>query len=148
VCHRASVTLGSIARNDPGRGNKIGLIQRLRLASLWFIDSQAREQPTWDNIQNFIYAPRGPAAPPSQSQPTHNRLQTALGTKSRTHDRRWWKLEGRLHLEARPHLLAGHCTSRSPTSTPSCSHRPIGATSVIPLHCYGQLKDRAHKKLT
>jgi hypothetical protein len=55
VCHQASVTLGSTARNDPDQGNKVGLIQRLRLASLGFVDPQASEQPTWDNIQEFIY---------------------------------------------------------------------------------------------
>jgi hypothetical protein len=54
MCHQASVTPGSTTRNDLDRGNKVGLIQRLRLASLGFMDPQASEQPTWDNIQDFI----------------------------------------------------------------------------------------------
>jgi hypothetical protein len=33
-------------------------------------------------------APGGPAAAPSLSKPTHNRLLTALGTKSQTQDQR------------------------------------------------------------
>jgi hypothetical protein len=81
MCHQASVTPGSTGRNDPDRENKVGLIQRLRLASLGSKNPQASEQPTWDSIQDFIYplehdpkwmtggpglaAPRGLAAPPS-----------------------------------------------------------------------------------
>jgi hypothetical protein len=123
TCHQAPVTSESTARNDPDRRNKVSLIQRLRLASLGFMDAQSSEQSTCDNIQDFIYppehdpewmtrgpgpaAPRGPTAPPSRSQPTHNRLLTASGTKSRTHDRRRWESQGW------PHLLVGHCSSLS-----------------------------------
>jgi hypothetical protein len=35
--------------------------------------------------------------------------------------------QSRPHLEIRSHLLVQHRSSLSPTSTPSCSHRPIGA---------------------
>jgi hypothetical protein len=35
--------------------------------------------------------------------------------------------QSRPHLEIRSHLLAQHCSSLSPTSTPSCSHQPIGS---------------------
>jgi hypothetical protein len=53
--HQASVTQGNTATNDPDRRNKIGLIHRMRLASLGSMDPQASEQPTWDNVQDFIY---------------------------------------------------------------------------------------------
>ena len=53
--HQASVTQGNTTANDPDRRNKVGLIQRMRLASLGSMDPQASEQPTWGNVQDFIY---------------------------------------------------------------------------------------------
>jgi hypothetical protein len=83
---------------------------------------------------------RGPTAPPSRSQPTHNRLRTASGTKSRTHDQRQCKLEGWPHLEARPYLIAGHCTSLLPTSTPSYS-QPESKSDLYPIALVISLRD-------
>jgi hypothetical protein len=147
TCHQASVTQRNTTANDPDRRNKVSLIQRLRLASLGSMDPQASEQPMCDNIQGFIYplehvqsgwqggpgltTRRGPATPPLLSKPTHNHLLTASGTKSQTHDRRWWKSQGWPHMEIGLHLLAKHCIYISPTSTPSCSHRPIGAINCV-----------------
>jgi hypothetical protein len=58
TCHQASATQGNTAANDPDQRSKVGLIQRLRLASLGSKDPQASEQPTCENIQGFILSVR------------------------------------------------------------------------------------------
>jgi hypothetical protein len=114
------------ATGNPDQRSKVGSIQRTRLTPLGSMDPQTSEQPTLGNDQHFIYtkehAPecmtRGPKAGrtrrsgrtpfPQQTdpQPPSNHLRD---------------------LEIRLHLLASHCSSLSPTSTPSCSHRPTGS---------------------
>jgi hypothetical protein len=52
---RVSVTQGNTTANNPDRRNKVGSIQRSRLASLGSMDPQTNEQLTLGNDQHFIY---------------------------------------------------------------------------------------------
>jgi hypothetical protein len=53
--HNASVTQGNTTADDHDQRNKVGSIQRTRLASIGSMDPQTSDQPTLGNDQHFIY---------------------------------------------------------------------------------------------